>query len=51
MLVGLGVTFLMCIRFEHADISLAVIGNLFQFLSGLGTLSDIINTKIVLFYS
>jgi len=51
VLVGLGVTFLMFIRFEHADISLALNGNLFQFLSGLGRLSDILITKMMLFSS
>jgi hypothetical protein len=51
MLVGLGVTFLMCIRFEHIDMSLAVKRNFFQFLSGRGRLSNIVNTKIVLYSS
>jgi len=48
VLVGLGVAFLMCIRFENVDISFGVEGNFFQFLSGLGRLSNIISTKIVL---
>ena len=51
MLVGLGVAFFMCIRFERLNVSLAVKGSFFQVLSGRGRLSNITYTKMVLYYS